>query len=34
VEKQDWKLAREQAVLLEKAVKKNTKLLRDALEGL
>jgi N-acetylated-alpha-linked acidic dipeptidase len=30
VEKQDWKLAREQAALLEKAVEKNTKLLRSA----
>ncbi len=34
VEKQDWKLAGQQAALLEKAVKKNTKLLRDALAGL
>jgi N-acetylated-alpha-linked acidic dipeptidase len=31
VEKQDWKLAREQAALLETAVGKNTKLLRSAL---
>jgi N-acetylated-alpha-linked acidic dipeptidase len=30
VEKQDWKLAGEQAVLLEKAVEKNTKLLHSA----
>ncbi|HEV1994210.1 MAG TPA: M28 family metallopeptidase [Candidatus Acidoferrum sp.] len=30
VEKQDWKLAGEQAALLEKAVEKNTKLLRSA----
>ncbi len=30
VEKQDWKLAAEQAVLLEKAVKKNTRLLKSA----
>jgi CHASE1-domain containing sensor protein len=30
VEKQDWKLAREQAALLEKAVEKNTKLLRGS----
>jgi N-acetylated-alpha-linked acidic dipeptidase len=30
VEKQDWKLAGEQASLLEKAVEKNTKLLRSA----
>jgi len=30
VEKRDWNLAREQAVLLEKAVEKNTKLLRSA----
>jgi N-acetylated-alpha-linked acidic dipeptidase len=30
VEKQDWKLAGEQAVLLEKAVEKNTKLLKSA----
>jgi N-acetylated-alpha-linked acidic dipeptidase len=30
VEKQDWKLAGEQAVLLEKAVQKNTKLLHSA----
>ncbi len=30
VEKQDWKLAREQAALLEKAVEKNTKLLKSA----
>jgi N-acetylated-alpha-linked acidic dipeptidase len=30
VEKQDWKLAREQTVLLEKAVEKNTKLLKSA----
>jgi len=27
VEKQDWKLAGEQAVLLERAVEKNTRLL-------
>jgi N-acetylated-alpha-linked acidic dipeptidase len=30
VEKQDWKLAKRQAALLEKAVEKNTKLLRSA----
>src|SRR5258708_12502228 len=30
VEKQDWKLAREQTVLLEKAVQKNTRLLKSA----
>jgi len=30
VEKQDWKLAGEQAVLLEKAVEKNTRLLKSA----
>jgi hypothetical protein len=30
VEKQDWKLAGEQAMLLEKAVEKNTRLLRTA----
>ncbi len=30
VEKQDWKLAGEQAALLEKAVEKNTKLLRSS----
>jgi len=30
VEKRDWNLAREQAALLEKAVEKNTKLLRSA----
>ncbi len=30
VEKQDWKLAGKQAVLLEKAVEKNAKLLRSA----
>jgi N-acetylated-alpha-linked acidic dipeptidase len=30
VEKQDWKLAGEQAILLEKAVEKNTRLLRTA----
>ena len=30
VEKHDWKLARQQAALLEKAVEKNTKLLRSA----
>ena len=30
VEKQDWKLAREQAAVLEKAVEKNTKLLKSA----
>ena len=30
VEKEDWKLAGEQAVLLEKAVEKNTRLLRTA----
>ena len=30
VEKQDWKLAGEQAALLEKAVKKNTRLLKSA----
>jgi N-acetylated-alpha-linked acidic dipeptidase len=30
VEKQDWKLAGEQALLLEKAVEKNTRLLRTA----
>jgi hypothetical protein len=30
VEKQDWKLAAQQAALLEKAVEKNTKLLRSA----
>jgi N-acetylated-alpha-linked acidic dipeptidase len=30
VEKQDWKLAREQTVLLEKAVEKNTKLLKSS----
>src|SRR6266849_5760283 len=30
VEKQDWKLAREQEALLEKAVEKNTKLLKSA----
>ena len=33
VEKQDWKLAREQATILEKAVEKNTKLLRSALSS-
>jgi len=30
VEKRDWKLAAQQAALLEKAVEKNTKLLRSA----
>ncbi|HEY6267005.1 MAG TPA: M28 family metallopeptidase [Candidatus Acidoferrum sp.] len=30
VEKQDWKLAREQAMLLEKAVERNTRLLKSA----
>ena len=30
VEKQDWKLAAQQAALLEKALKKNTELLRSA----
>jgi hypothetical protein len=30
VEKRDWKLAAQQAALLEKAVAKNTKLLRSA----
>ena len=30
VEKQDWKLAGEQAALLEKAVQKNTRLLKSA----
>jgi N-acetylated-alpha-linked acidic dipeptidase len=34
VEKQDWKLAGEQAARLEKAVQKNTKVLRFALSGL
>jgi len=30
VEKQDWKLADQQTALLEKALKRNTKLLRSA----
>jgi hypothetical protein len=30
VEKHDWKLAAQQAALLEKAVQKNTELLRSA----
>ncbi len=34
VEKQDWKLAREQTALLEKAVEKNTKLLKSSQSSL